>query len=370
MSDNAWEGCVVRLEADATDHALRTTAIRVVLMAKEGLLPVGFKMRPATFADIQSCVSLFNTCSEVKTGTTPFRVDQIQNEWNSPGFDPSRHTRVILAPADDIVGYVEVWDNQTPPVVVRVWARVHPEYEGQGLGTYMMTWAERVAREAIPRCPDDARVVMASWTESTYVPAIELFAGFGMEPVRHFWRMHIDFDEPPAPPSAEEWPEGITVRTYRHPDEARAVFLAAEDAFTDHWGHIPEPEESGLPRFLNHIEGIRDFDPALWFLAMDGDEIAGICLCRPHSDRGDDIGHVETLGVRRPWRRQGLAKALLKHSFAAMYEYDKVGADLGVDASSITGATRLYESVGMHVVREMDIYEKELRPGDDLVRRE
>jgi hypothetical protein len=41
---------------------------------------------------------------------------------------------------------------------------------------------------------------------------------------------------------------------------------------------------------------------------------------------------------------------------------------LGVDADSLTGATRLYEKAGMHVVRELATYEKELRAGEELAR--
>lgn len=36
---------------------------------------------------------------------------------------------------------------------------------------------------------------------------------------------------------------------------------------------------------------------------------------------------------------------------------------LYVDAQSLTGASRLYERAGMHVVRQFDQYEKELRAG-------
>jgi len=39
---------------------------------------------------------------------------------------------------------------------------------------------------------------------------------------------------------------------------------------------------------------------------------------------------------------------------------------LGVDAQSLTGATRLYEKAGIRVERQYDVYEKELRPGKDL----
>jgi ribosomal protein S18 acetylase RimI-like enzyme len=69
---------------------------------------------------------------------------------------------------------------------------------------------------------------------------------------------------------------------------------------------------------------------------------------------------VNVLGVRRPWRRRGLALALLLHSF---HELEARGMDrvaLGVDAESLTGAVRLYEKAGMRVVRQSDTWEKPL----------
>ncbi|MCX6049182.1 MAG: GNAT family N-acetyltransferase, partial [Chloroflexi bacterium] len=76
---------------------------------------------------------------------------------------------------------------------------------------------------------------------------------------------------------------------------------------------------------------------------------------------------VSDLGVRRPWRRQGLALALLHHAFGEFYRRGIKKVGLGVDASSLTGATKLYEKAGMSVFRQHDSYEKELRSGKDLV---
>ena len=75
------------------------------------------------------------------------------------------------------------------------------------------------------------------------------------------------------------------------------------------------------------------------------------------------LGWVGTLGVRPPWRKHGLGMALLKHSFAELYQrgYSTIG--LTVDASNPTGATRLYERAGMHIASQFIVYEKEYRPG-------
>ncbi|MBD0349195.1 MAG: GNAT family N-acetyltransferase, partial [Thermoleophilia bacterium] len=100
------------------------------------------------------------------------------------------------------------------------------------------------------------------------------------------------------------------------------------------------------------------FDPALWFIAYDGDEIAGFSLCRPRESGDPDMGWVSVLGVRRPWRRRGLALALLRHSFVELHRRGKKRVGLGVDAENTTGALRLYERAGMHVDRRWDTWEK------------
>jgi mycothiol synthase len=75
---------------------------------------------------------------------------------------------------------------------------------------------------------------------------------------------------------------------------------------------------------------------------------------------------VNELGVRRAWRKRGLGSALLKHAFVAFHADGKKRAGLGVDASSLTGALKLYEGAGMRIQRQFNMYEKEMRPGREL----
>jgi len=99
---------------------------------------------------------------------------------------------------------------------------------------------------------------------------------------------------------------------------------------------------------------------------VDGSEVAGISLCPPCSISDPAMGWVGTLGVRRPWRKRGLGLALLLHSFGEFYRRGFRKAGLGVDASSLTGAVRLYEKAGMHVAQIFDHYEREWRPGREI----
>jgi len=78
------------------------------------------------------------------------------------------------------------------------------------------------------------------------------------------------------------------------------------------------------------------------------------------------MGYVASLAVLPSHRGCGLGRALLLHSFAEFYAMGKRGAALAVDADSLTGATRLYESVGMRPHTRYAMWEKELRAGEDL----
>jgi GNAT superfamily N-acetyltransferase len=110
------------------------------------------------------------------------------------------------------------------------------------------------------------------------------------------------------------------------------------------------------------------FDPSLWNLALADGQVVGTALNYPYVDDDHDMGWVGTLGVVREWRRRGLALALLHHSFQEFYRRGKRKVGLGVDAESLTGATRLYLKAGMHPdpKREWSLFEKELRPGQEL----
>jgi len=189
-----------------------------------------------------------------------------------------------------------------------------------------------------------------------------------MTPVRHFWRMVAPLDsKPPSPQLAD----GIVIRTQVDLPDLRSIFAASDDAFKDHWGYVPGDFEEEFTRWQHWVNNDDKMEPAICFLAMDGDEIAGLSLCRSEAHDDATMGWVDILGVRRAWRRKGLALALLHHSFAEFYKRGQTRVGLGVDASSLTGATRLYEKAGMAMDDKFTFitHEKVLRDGQDISRR-
>src|SRR6266508_380248 len=226
----------------------------------------------------------------------------------------------------------------------------------------MLHWAEQRALHELPNVPAGLRFAPRVGTYRESEKPKKLFEDMGYHHIRISYHMLIEMDGPVSEPV---WPAGITLRTYNPETDAEAVYRADVESFRDHFGFVEEPFEEGLKRF-QHFWGQAGFDPSLLFLAVDGDEIAGISLCPPHAidDRG--LGWVGTLGVRLPWRKRGIGLALLRHSFNEFYRRGKRKVGLGVDAENLTGTLRLYEGAGMHVHQAFDQYEKELRPGLEI----
>ena len=335
-------------------------------ITKENRLPTGFTTRPATMDDVQAVTDLLNVCAIAYTGKTDTSISDMTSFFTTPGLDLATSTRLTFAPDGKLVGYNDVDDTNPVPVKISIWGRTHPDYEGLGIGTTGFAWAETRARQTIPRLPEDVRVIMMTHTVSTVTQAGQLLKDNGMAITRHFLYMGIALDHPQPQPI---WPDGIKLTTFVEFGDLKALYRADVDAFQDHWGHVDEPEAEGMAQFQHWFENDEEFDPKLWYLAMDGKEIAGFSLCRRRSNDDEEMGWVNVLGVRRPWRRQGLGLALLHHSFNGFQQNGSKRAGLGVDADSLTGATRLYEKAGMHSERQLDVYEKVLRDGKDLIKK-
>jgi mycothiol synthase len=314
-------------------------------------LPEGYRLRVPCRDDIPELIALMAACDRAQVGTAdPYTEDDILDEWRGRTLETDAW--VVVAPDGRIASYGLVMDVGHGQIHTDGY--VHPEHQGRGLGTALVRLMEARARELIAAAPEGTRVVAGNGVHLGDAAARAILEREGYTLARCFWRMEITLDAPPAPP---EWPAGITVRTMVPGQDERAVFEAVEEAFQDHWGHVPRSFEQWITRTTR-----ADFDPSLWLLAMDGDQIAGATLSRVHP-AGGWIGSV---AVRRPWRRRGLARAMLRQAFGLFYARGVRTIGLGVDSESLTGATRLYEEAGMHVARQYVIYEKELRPGRDL----
>ncbi len=312
-----------------------------------------FLVRAPRLDDLNAVVEMLLASDMDEWGEPDTSVEEVRSEWQSIGFNLETDAWVVVDSSGRIVGYASVRDRGDGRIMS--FAKVHPDFRGLGIATHLLQLTEARAKEHIPLVQPDARVTLSTHISHVNEGAGLLLASRGYKYVRSTWAMAIEMEQAPPEP---EWPEGITLRSFIPGQDDYAVFLAVDEAFQDHWGHTT----GNFERWRDFHLDREDFDPALCFVAYCGDEIAGVSLCGYYLG----MGIVDTLGVRRPWRRKGLGMALLLHSFGEFYRRSNHKVVLGVDSQNLTGATRLYERAGMHIELQYDTYEKELRAGVEL----
>jgi mycothiol synthase len=332
------------------------------LMTTSSIAPTGYILRPPTLDDAPGVLDVMNANALDSIGQADDNLDDLLEWWQSPEISRDSNLRVLVNADGRVVGYGELDDSR--PVLPMLDLYVHPDQDRQALGQILYAWVEQRAREAIPRAPEGARVALRGFTYDMDLWYHELLRACGLTCIRHSYRMEIRFEGTLTPPVM---PDGFRLRLADPQREQVAIYHAYCDTFRDHFGFVEEPFEIGFAHWEQMWQKFQPIDPALWIVAETADgQIAGVCLCKPYHATQPDMGWVSVLGVRREYRRTGLGMALLRQAFVTFQQMGRAGVGLGVDASSLTGATRLYERAGMRVVLRFDMYEKELRDGIEM----
>jgi ribosomal protein S18 acetylase RimI-like enzyme len=147
----------------------------------------------------------------------------------------------------------------------------------------------------------------------------------------------------------------LEIRPFVKDEHATAVWQARNESFRENWGS----HQLSFEEFSFYTFDEAEYDPTLWVVIWDSNEIAGFSINQYQMG----IGWIHMLGVRPAWRAKGLGLILLYHSFGEFYKRGTKTIGLGVDASNVTGATRLYQKAGMTTISDFVTYEKELRAG-------
>lgn len=324
-------------------------------------VPAGYTAHPVSpSVDLADAVDLCVAASVAEYGVADVDERMLREAWNLPALKAERDTALVRDAAGTAVALAEYYDGETEHVAPFLFLRVRPPLADSPLTDALLTWARVRAQGNLPLAVPGARVAMVTNVASVNGGIIAALERAGWNRDRVSWTMEIDVATTQVP--EPKWPAGITLRTAELPADLRAVHAAERDFFSDHYGFLPQPFEAWVhfrTRFMRP-------EAELWFLAMDGAEIVGMALCSSDRVGEPGLGWVSTLGVTRRWRQRGLGLAILQHALRELAARGRKRAGLGVDAQSLTGATRLYERAGMRVVREQYEYELLLREGRDL----
>jgi len=316
-------------------------------------LPSGFRERPVRDEDADVVAAFSNEETVAFIGVPVLSADRLRRDWTAPGADRELDFTVVESPDETLCGYLAL---HAEPPFTRVFSIgvVALAFHGIGLGAAIVAEAERRAQRFVALAEPTAQVVIHAGALADEPGVGALLGSRGYREVRRFELRRVDFAGQPVSPRHVE---GIAIRGFRT-EESRQLYEAHVEAFADHWGEGEETYED----FRHHVLDASEFDEALWFGAWDADELAGYVGARDESHEDPERGYVSLLGVRRPYRRQGVGEALLLRAFGALYERGRKGVDLHVDADSLTGATRLYARVGMTAHPRFATWEKELKP--------
>lgn len=321
-------------------------------MTEKTYLDLGLTLRPARWTDLNTLAKLTHDVAELEGDALFVQTgEELANDWKSKGFNVERDVFVVETRDGCLVGSEEFY-NENGHYQLKADGCVHPEFRGLGIGSSLLEIIAERAQAEIKLAAPDVRVFIRSLVNNKDEAGHVLLRNNGYSPVRYYWRMEIKLQEVPA---SVTFPAGIELRPFIKNEHAIAIWRADNEAFRDHWGS----HDRSFEEWAHGIFGNPNFDPTLWMIAWEGNEIAGFSQNRFRKG----IGWIGTVGVRRPWRRKGLGLALLHHTFDEFYKRDTNIIGLGVDSVNLTGATRLYERAGMVVVSEFAMYEKELRAG-------
>jgi len=255
------------------------------------------------------------------------------------------------------VGYGRcMWDKEIEGnYLYSFFIHLQDETRGQGIGTAVAGHFMQRLAEISEQHPADAPKHFQSWASSTQTWYCGLMEKLGFEPTRY----GISMVRPASDPvTVTPLPEGLEVREVQ-PEDYRKIWEADKEAFRDHWGYV-EPTEKDYQAYLEFPY----FEPELWKVAWEGDEVAGMVrnFINPKENEtlNRERGYTEFISVRRPWRRQGVARALLTQSVQMFIEMGMQETALGVDTENPNNAMHLYKSVGYRETKRYTTFRKPL----------
>ena len=235
--------------------------------------------------------------------------------------------------------------------------RLLPAWRGKGIHRAMLYHSERRLRQIAAGHPWDGPRFFDVWASDAQKSWAAILAGEGYTVVQHSFEMvRPHLEEIPDLPL----PEGLEVRPVQ-PEHLRAIWDAEKEAFQDDSSYS---EDDWTDERFAKWQRDPTLDPSLWQVAWDGEQAAGMVRNLVNAEENEEYGrrrgYTEYISVRRPWRRRGLARALIARSFHVLRDLGMTEAALGVDAQNPNGALRLYESMGFRTVMRFDNHRKRL----------
>jgi mycothiol synthase len=296
-----------------------------------------YSVRPARISDLEAVYEIIAQQNTNDYGNAMITLEDLRKKWQGLNLEDDA---CIAYLGPELAGYAELLEGDSPYIYIADRLNIDLAFQ------LLMILEGKVASLKKEKVNLFTRVSEKNRT------LLQLFASNGYHSNLSFLVMEVTLDEPPPPPL---WADGINVRTFIKGQDEQATYRTDEEAAVDKGYHDPLSYEAWEKRMRMDQES---FDPSLWFLACEGNDIAGVAL-NLYAQQSN-TGWVDHLSVRPAFRKRGIGKALLLHSFAEFYRRNIRQVKLSVDSKSLSNVPRLYESVGMKTIQQYHIYRKEM----------
>jgi mycothiol synthase len=343
-------------EPTTAERSAPTPAIRAGGTAGLPSLPADVRTRPLATTDADALIALLLEVRSADGVDTPGSAAELRHLWyDLPGTSLAADTLVAVRDDGGLAGVVGVFAREEPTDVARAFmpGAVRPVDRGRGIGTYLVRWAEQRSREVFAALGAEVPRQVDCECPASATGGIALLQSLGYRQARSFVTMRRDLsgravDVPAAPAD-------LTVTTWR-PDLDEATRLAHNDAFRDHWGSTP----LSAARWQHFVATMPGFRPDCSWLALAGREVVGYTLATIDPHAADPVGWLGTIGVRRVWRRRGIASALIAQSLNSFAAAGATRAGLDVDTENPSGAVGVYSALGFQPAETSIILSRQL----------
>lgn len=247
------------------------------------------------------------------------------------------------------------WQEEDPnDRIYSHFVNILPTWRDQGIEIAIINWCEARLREIAENHPQDSQRFFQTYSNEFKPQFNDLVESQGYTASRYFIEMSRSLENIPT----AELPEGIEVRPVIKEDH-RKIWDASIDAFRDHWGYS-EPKEEHYTAY----KGSKYYQPELWQVAWDGDEVVASVLNYIDHDynkkHNRKRGWTEDISTRKAWRQRGIAKALIVRSMNIHKDQGMTSVGLGVDTHNPSGALKLYQGLGYRKEKTFINYRKPL----------
>ncbi|CAM3261978.1 GNAT family N-acetyltransferase [Occultella aeris] len=315
----------------------------------------GLTWRALDVGDVQELHALF---ARVEShDNPPYRTtleeaaETFQGDWK----DAPNNTLGGFDPAGTLQAYGTVTAQPGDVRSVRAFLEggVDPDWRRRGIGSAVLRWQVDRSRQVLAASGKDVPGRIVVHVEDGMTDSVRMLTEQGFSPRRWYTEMRRDLNlELPAVKLRSSL--DLVPWSAELDDQVR---LAHNESFRDHWGSEPHTVETWQ-------EGRTYFAPTWSFLVLDRTsdraQVAGYLLSGRYEQDWDSLGwtegYIDILGVRREWRGQRIATALLARAMAAYREDGMEYAGLGIDTDQPTGAFGLYGNLQFEPTRGSTMY--------------